>query len=208
MPLTVSGTIWHGRMLPKPGLVLDWQVNALTSVLTGRLRAKVTLSGLDSDLTAQIAVRRDSASLLSAEGTIGWPLVDVLMPGLTIGCNLTARLRDLAIRDIPLHDLIHALPTATGSLQVAQGTCARHDGKFGTVPVPDLTLTIAPKDGGTLGRVTTTAAPDTALTEAEITKDARILIKVYPEGAARVPGMPSSGITELEVPLAVVVQLP
>lgn len=208
VPLTLSGTIWHGRMLPKPGLVLEWQVNALTSVLTGSLRADVTLNGFDSDLTAQIAVSRNSASLLSAQGTLGWPLVDVLMPGLTIGCVLTAHLRDLVIRDVPLHDLVHHLPTATGSLQVAQGTCARHDGKFGAVPVPDLTLTVVPKDAGSFGRVVTTGAPDTPLAEAELTKDARILIKVYPEGAVKVPGMPSSGVTELELPLMTMMHLP
>lgn len=195
-------------MLPKPGLMLEWQVNALASVLTGSLRADVTLTGLDSDLTAQIAVRGDSASLRSASGTIGWPLVDALMPGLTIGCNLTAHLRDLTILGIPFHGLANALPNAAGSLQVGQGTCARHDGKFGTVPVPDLAVTVAPKDGGSLGRVATTQAPDTPLADAELTKDARILIRVYPEGAARVPGMPSGGITELELTLATVVKLP
>ena len=207
-PLTLSGTIWHGRMLPKPGLVLEWQINTLTSILTGSLRADVGLIGLDSNLTAQIAIHRDSVSLLSSEGTIGWPLVDVLMPGLTIGCTLTARLRNLEILDSPLHDLLRELPTAKGSLQVGQGSCQRHDGKFGVVPVPDLTATVTPKDGGSLGRITMTAAPDVPLADAEITKDARVLIKVYPEGAVRVPGMPSSGITELEVPLAAVVHLP
>ena len=199
----VSGTLRSGEASFERGLSLAWQIDPLRSLVAMRLVVAVRATGPQSVLTGDLALSPRTASLSGGQGSVGWPLVAALLPGIEIRCDLSATLNEASVTDLPLRPV--ALPaSASARVTVQQGTCSRKDGRMGIVPVPALTATLAPDGTDLLARVTADEAPDTPLAEMRATGAGRLIVTIHPEGARRVPGLPASSATELDLPLSVI----
>lgn len=200
----ISGTAWHGAATFAEGSSLQWHVDAKATIARRAVVAPITITGPDVDLRGSLVVGLRTAGIEGMHGVVGWGLVGALMPSSEIGCVLSARLIDLVAIGIPLRAGMTSIPQATGVIEVDAGSCSRADGQFGIVPVPALVVRIDPKDGGTLARITATDAMNVPLADAELTTDGQVIVTVHPEGARRVPGMPSTTPTTLEFPLSAI----
>ncbi|MBA3324315.1 MAG: hypothetical protein H0T41_03245 [Rhodobacteraceae bacterium] len=69
------------------------------------------------------------------------------------------------------------------------------------VPAPAILGELETTGTGLRGVLSLAETPGEALAEAVITNDDRLLLTVYPAGAALVPGLPTAGEISLEFPL-------
>lgn len=188
----LSGGLWAGRAALAGGHALEWRLSA-RDLWRGRLTAEATLEGPDTVLDGDLA-----ASPFGVEAT-GWtgragPSLLALGPRLIVeGC--TSR----AVVDVGrLAWSRSGAAAAEGTVAIAGGTCALRRGG-GALEVPAMTLALS--TAGADAQATLTRDEDgAALASLGVTGDRRLLLRVEPEGAALVPGMPASAATELEYP--------
>lgn len=193
-----SGTVWNGAADLPGGHSVRWHVDLPGSLASRGLALDVVLRGPGTDLGGRVTLRGLSGRDLRIDGLSGpaaWPLVATLAPKLRIACDAAAVLRDIEITVIP------GRRSGEGGLSSGPGSCTRIDRAMPPVPVPALAGRIATVPTGVRAVLTRAESLETPLAEAEITNDNLLLVTIYPEGAALVPGMPSSGETSLEFPL-------
>jgi hypothetical protein len=195
----LSGTVWHGSA-GLQGHQAMWNSRVWDSVRTLAWVADLRVTGPDTDLVGQWALRPGRATLAPLRGRMGWSLIDAVMPGSEITCATTA--------DV---DVVSAVigpenRAATGQVRLAAGSCARVDGTVTDVPLPALLASIATTPDGIGIDVTGVDAPDVPLGNLLITPDDRLRVTVFAAGAALVPGLPSSGDSQIELPLALFTQ--
>lgn len=186
--VALQGTIWNGRATLQDGYALQWD-GQFGALILARVSANVTLTGADTQLTATVRFSPGTVSVREVAGRAG-PGLLILAPGLPLdGC--TSR----AIVDVPLASFGRGRAAAEGRIDIAAGDCTDFAGN--SIPVPALILTLHSEGNDAVADLTD---PQTALAQLIVAGDRRLLIRVEPAGAALIPGMPTSGRTEIEYP--------
>lgn len=191
-----SGTVWNGEARLAGGHAFDWRLDLRGSLTGLGLRFDATLTGPGADLAAEIAGSPWARSLQvrGLAGRARWPLVEALAPGLDIACDAAAVVETLEVEIAP------GRRSGSGSLRAGPGACLA-PGAMAPVPLPALLGRLETIDVGIRGVLSLADAPDEALAEAVATGDDRLLVTVFPAGAALVPGLPTGGEISLEYPL-------
>jgi hypothetical protein len=197
--VTLSGTLWQGMAVMK-GHQAAWDSRVWDSVTALAWVADLRVTGVDTDLTGQWALRPGGATLAPLRGQMGWSLIDAVLPGLEITCATTADVDVISAAITP------DSRTATGQVRLAAGTCARVDGTVADVPLPALVADIATTADGIGIDITGTDAPGVPLGNLLVTPDDRLRVTVSAAGAAMVPGLPVGGDSQIELPLGLFTQ--
>jgi hypothetical protein len=197
--VTLSGTVWRGQAA-LAGHRAAWQTLPGRSVMAGAWVADLRVTGPETDLAGQAALRPGGARIAPLAGRVGWPLIDAVMPGLEIRCATTADV-DLAEARIRAGDR-----AATGQITLAAGTCARVDGTVKDVPLPAMVARIVTTADGVGMALAAVDAPGVALGNLLVTPDDRLRVTVHATGAAMVPGLPVTGGSQIDLPLALFAQ--
>lgn len=197
--VALSGTVWDGAAAAR-GYRAVWDSQVWPSVMAAGWVADLHINGADTDLAGQWLLRPGTATIAPLRGRMGWALVDAAMPGLEIGCDTVADV------DLGRVSLIQTMRQAMGRVHLAEGTCARVDGTVTDVPLPALLADVDTSADGVRIAVTGVDAPDVPLGQLLITPDDRLRITVHAAGAAMVPGLPASGDSQIELPLALFTQ--
>jgi hypothetical protein len=195
----LSGTLWHG-VAGMQDHQASWNSRLWDSLTAAAWVADLRVTGPETDLAGQWRLRPGGATLAPLRGQAGWALVEAVMPGLEITCATRA--------DVDLARVMVAADAraATGQVRLAAGTCARVDGTVTDVPLPALLAEIATAPAGVGLRITGIDAPGTPLGNLLVTPDDRLRVTVHAAGAAMVPGLPASGDSQIELPLALFAQ--
>ena len=199
----VSGTLWTGAAQIDGAHRVAWETSALESLRRMTVVVNWRLTGPGTDLTGRVAVplppRADQAELDRVDGTISWPFLEAVLPGLQIRCDPQATITSLRVALTP------GLRKGEGSLTIPAGTCARTDGAVAPVPTPALAVILASDAAGLVGVLTQAGVPEVPLATGRLTNDDRIIATIHAAGAALVPGMPSSADSEIELPLSALI---
>ncbi len=198
--VALSGTLWNGIADFAQGHRATWDSRVGASVRARAWVADLRVTGPETDLTGQWALRPGGATLAPLGGRMGWSLIDAVLPGLEITCATTADV------DVARAEFGPDNRAATGQLRLAPGTCARVDGTVTDVPLPAVVADIATTADGVGIAITGVDTPGMALGNLLVTPDDRLRITVFAAGAALVPGLPSSGDSQIELPLALFTQ--
>ena len=156
----------------------------------GRIEADVELRGSDTLITGRAAAGPAALTLRDLRGRVG-PGFLPLVPGLPVE-SCTSR----AVVDVARLRLDRRTAAADGVISIDVGRCVDRLGRDHLLPAMRVDLlsqdgdavAIVSDDGGRLGRLT-------------LTGDRRVLVRVEPEGAVLVPGLPTSGPIIVEYPL-------
>jgi hypothetical protein len=197
--ITLTGTLWHGTAATK-GHLASWDSRVWDSVTALAWVADLRVTGPETDLAGQWVLRPSGGTLAPLQGRTGWMLVEAVMPGLEITCATTA---DIDIANAMVSADARA---ATGQVRLAPGSCARVDGTVTDVPLPALLADIATTQDGIGVTITAVDGPGVPLGNLVVTPDDRLHITVFAAGAAMVPGLPASGDSQIELPLALFAQ--
>lgn len=193
----LSGTLWHGRLQIDGAHHLTWTIRIGGSLWAFGLAADWQIAGPDADISGAAVLRPSGIDLGPLSGRTGWPLVSAVLPNLLIACTGEARLAGVTLQVGP------RVRDASGTVTTPDAECRRLDGQGRAVPAPALHAQLASTDDGTLTLlVTPQAGARVALLSARLTPDDRVVVTIHKEGAALVPGMPSTADSELELPLA------
>jgi hypothetical protein len=196
----LTGTVWNGAADFAQGHRAVWDSRAWDSAIAIAWIADLHVTGPETDLAGQWALRPGDATLARLRGGMGWSLVEAVMPGLEITCATSAEVDLVSVR------VAADGRAAAGLVRLAAGTCARVDGTVGDVPLPALLARIATTADGVGIDITAVDAPDVPLGNLVVTPDDRLRVTVFAAGAAMVPGLPGSGDSQIELPLALFTQ--
>jgi hypothetical protein len=197
--VTLSGTVWHG-VATMNSHQAAWNSRVWDSVTALSWVADLRVTGPETDLAGQWALSPQGGTIAPLRGRMGWTLVDAVMPGLEITCATTADV------DLVSAAISPDARAATGQLRLAPGTCARVDGTISDVPLPALLADIATTPDGVGVTITAVDRPAVPLGNLIVTPDDRLRVTVFAAGAALVPGLPQSGDSQIELPLALFTQ--
>ncbi len=170
---------------------MGWRVSA-RDLWRGRLVADADLLGPDTRLAGVLALTPWQVAALDWTGRAG-PGLLALAPNLAVA-SCTPR----AVVGVERLALWRRAAAAEGEVTIPEGTCTLDDG--GEVPVPAMTLRLTTEGRDALAQLVRDGATPTPLASLAVTGERRLVIRVEPEGAALVPGMPSSAPTILEYP--------
>ena len=200
--VTISGSIWNGSAGFDGNHTVAWETSAWESLRRMTAVVNWRLTGPGTDLTGRVTVplppRIDRALLDAVDGNVGWPLVEAAMPGLAIRCEARAKITGLRVALEP------GLRIAEGNFAAPEGDCSRLDGAVPPVPTPALAANLSSDIEGLVAVLAGADAPETPLVTARLTNTDRVIITIHAEGAALVPGMPSSADSEIDLPLSAV----
>ncbi len=194
-PGRLSGTLWIGQLMLGPGAAVGWQVAPWESVRALALVVNWRLDGPASLLSGRAALRPRQAVVDVVSGTLAGPDVAAAAPSLPVACDGTATTEGMRLAIAPDGR------DGAGDVATAPMTCRRTDGRGTPQAVPALNARLGRTADGLA--VAVTDADGTPLGEARLTDDDRVVVTLRAAGAALVPGLPSSGDSEIEMPLAV-----
>lgn len=193
----LSGTVWKGQMQIDGGHEVTWMAQTGASLWAFGFAADWKLIGPGTDLAGKIVLRPGDVDLGPMSGVAAWPLVAAALPGLPIACTGQARLAAVEVR------LNRAERSGSGTATTSEAECARLDGLTAGVPAPALHAQITTLPEAVQLLVTPQNGARVPLITALLTQEHRLVITIHREGAALVPGMPSSADSELDLPLSV-----
>jgi hypothetical protein len=197
--VTLSGTVWQGKVAIGRHEAA-WDTRLWDSIMALGWVADLRVRGPDTDLAGRWVVRPNGGTLAPLRGRMGWELLEAVMPGLEITCTTTADI------DVTSAAISRDARAAAGQVRLAAGTCARTDGTVTDVPLPALVADIATTADGVGMTITGVDAPEVALGALLVTPDDRLRVTVFAVGAAMVPGLPRTGDSQIELPLALFTQ--
>lgn len=169
------------------GYKLDWTVTP-GALLLGRLAATARLSGADTELTGEFAASLGGVVVRNLQGRAGAGLLQ-LLNGTDLACDSRATLNVGVLR------FGGGRAEADGRIDIAEGMCSA-GGQSAPLPAAEVTLTSDSNDA--LAVIDTQAG--VRIGSARATGDRRMILRLEPEGAAMIPGAPSSAPTILEIP--------
>lgn len=186
---TLSGSLSRGRAGLMGGYTLDWTLYQ-RDVVSGRFTAKVELQGPDTRLEGWVAVSPFAVTAREVQGRAGAGLL-ALFPRLAVeSCN------SRAVVSIDSLSAKRRAFRAQGVIETSQGVCLDRNGN--EIPIPAMVM-----DLSTQGADVNAVLSDdmgTTLARLAVTSERVLRVTVEPQGAALVPGMPSSAATSLAMP--------
>ena len=195
----LSGTVWQGRMQIDGGHAVTWTARIGPSLWAAGFAADWQVTGPGTDLAGKVVLWPGTVDLGPLAGVASWPLISAALPDLPIICNGQARFAAVELR------LNRTERTGTGTVTTEAAECVRRDGQGDPVPTPALHAQIATLPEAVQVLVTPQVGPRVPLMTARLTNGDRLVITIHREGAALVPGMPSTSDSELDLPLAALI---
>ncbi len=187
----LSGSVWSGRAAISGGYALTWDTS-FGGLIVGRITLDGTFAGADTQVTGSVRLSPWSVMFTDVQGRAG-PGLLALLPGLPVTA-CTSR----AIIDVGRAGIGRSWAAADGTVLIAAGTCTDRGGTDLTVPALRMTMQTDGRDAR--AQLTTDDDAATLLASVMVAGDRRLIVRVEPDGARLVPGMPSSAATELEYP--------
>ncbi len=188
--VTLSGSLWSGRATLQGGLVAKWQ-GQWSGLIRGRLGATVEIQGPRTLLDGRIYASPWQIGLQDLSGRAG-PEV------LALGPN-AAPCEGQAIIDIASITVSRSAVSGDGFVRISESTCQPSGGPAFTTPPLHLVLTSEDESG-----VATLTTDDTArdtMGRAQLGPDGWVKLRIDPNAARLMPGLPTSAPTELEFQL-------
>ncbi len=187
---TVSGTLFDGRADLSGGLLLVWNTD-WNKVWSGRLSAPFVLSGRETMLTGDARAGLGGVGLVATQGR-ATPEILALFPdaaGLECQGQAVVAIDRVLWRRSDIQ--------AQGELRFRDLSCNFGSQKF---DLPPTRVDLA--NEGTAARAVFSRDDGTAelFGSIRVTPDRWLRLRIEPEGAQLIPGMPSSSATELEMP--------
>lgn len=196
----VSGTIWEGSASLGDSHSVVWETSGKASLRQMAVVVNWRITGPGTDLMGRaslpLPLRRDRAALDAVRGRVEWPLVEVLLPDLSIRCDVSAELKNLQLF------LVKGTREWAGTISTPPGVCEGIDGTVPAVPTPALTAILTTDAAGLVATVKQSAPPRSALFTVGLTNDDLINLTVHPAGVVLVPGKASTSESEIELPLS------
>lgn len=186
----LNGSAWQGRATLDGGYTLSWDLRGW-SVLTTRAVTDWTLQGPDTQLTGILTVSPWAAEASDVAGRAGLGLL-ALLPGSPLK-DCTSR----AVVDVQTLAWQRDAARAGGVIQIDAGTCQDLLGRATAIPQMTLDLSAQGSDARAV-----LSDRDGTLAQVTVTGDQRLILRVEPEGATLVPGMPTGGPMIIEYPFA------
>jgi len=182
------GSLWQGRAQLVGGNTLDWTYDAKQLF---RLRAgwNVVLKGPDTQLVGLATLSPVAVVVYDISGRAGPELLQ-LVPDIPIE-SCSAR----AVVDVQKLRMTRTAAAADGRILVDEGSCL--DVLERLQPVPQMTVDLFSQDNDAIAVLTDR---DGELARFTVAGDRRFIVRVEPEGATLVPGLPTSGPIILEYP--------
>ncbi len=182
------GGIWHGRATLVNGYSLEWQVRARSLwVLRGVVDWSV--QGSDTQLSGIATVTPWSLRGSDIVGRAGPGLLDFVPDAMLTDCSARA------VVDVQNVVAKQGSFAAAGVVSADAGTCKDLLGRVISLPAMTLDLsTIGDDARGDL------RDRDGRLAQVTVTGNRRVIVRVEPEGAALIPGMPTGGPIVIEYP--------
>lgn len=197
----LSGTVRDGQMRLDGEHLVTWRVNGRASIFRLSLVIGWRVTGPQTDLSGDLALRPAGLSLGPVSGVVGWPLVMGLIPQVAIRCDGQARLDAVEI------DARGSTRRASGAITMPGATCNRANtaatDKTAPVAVPALRAELSTTADALQGLIVAENAPSSPLLTARVTSTDRLVLTIHQAGAALVPGMPATADSELDLPLSV-----
>ena len=183
---TVSGSLWRGRARLSGGYDLTWRWTA-GELLRFSLGVSADLDGVDTQLSGRLFVSPFAVNANDVSGRAGPGLLG-LVPGLPVkGCDTRA------VVDISGFEIGRTSAAALGRIGIAEGTCT--DTRGTAHPFPAMTVDLSTEGDDAVGVL---SSEDARLAQFALSGDVRARVRVEPEGAILVPGLPMGGPIELE----------
>lgn len=184
------GSVWRGRATLDGGYMLNWDLRG-PSILGARAVADWTMQGPDTQLSGVMTVTTRGGRLTDVAGRAG-PGLLALLPGSPL-TDCTSR----AVVDVQTLAWVKDSARAAGVVQIDAGTCNDLLGRAMVVPQMVLDLSAQGNDARAV-----LSDRDGKLAQVTVTGDRRLILRVEPEGATLVPGMPTGGPMIVEYPFA------
>lgn len=180
------GSIWRGRANMIGGYTFDWEAQPGALVL-GRFSIAVDVQGADTQLNGRLFATPWSVAAQEITGRAGPGLIQ-LIPTIPIEtCN------SRAVVDISEVRVWRNAARAEGALAIDAGSCVDLQGR--TQTVPEMSVDLLSQGNDALAILTDR---DGQLARLTLSGDRRIILRIEPEGATLVPGLPTSGPIILE----------
>ncbi len=170
------------------GYALDWSTQSWP-LFAARAVVDWTLQGPDTLLTGVAVVTPWSVAGTDILGRAGPGLI-ALVPG-AVFKNCTSR----AVVDVQELSWRSSAVAAAGVVSFDAGTCEDFLGR--TSSLPAMTLDLSTKGADALAEL---RDRDGRLAQVTIAGDRRVILRIEPEGATLVPGMPTGGPMVVEYP--------
>lgn len=186
---TLSGSLSRGRAGLMGGYTLDWTWSP-RELITGRIAVGIELQGSDTRLEGRVEAVPFAVTARDLRGRAGAGLL-ALFPRLAVeGCNPRAV---VAIDSLSAGRRGFG---ARGMVETSQGICLDRNGN--EIPVPAMVMGLSTE--GADANAILSDDKGTTLARLAVTGDRILRVTVEPQGAALVPGMPSSAATSLALP--------
>ena len=184
------GSAWHGRATLDGGYTLNWDLQG-GSVLTTRTVTDWTLQGPDTQLSGILTASPWAVEVADVAGRAG-PGLLALLPGAPLK-ECSSR----AVVDIQRLAWQRESAHAAGVIQIDAGSCEDLLGRATAIPQMTLDLSAQGSDARAV-----LSDRDSTLAQITVTGDRLLILRVEPEGATLVPGMPTGGPMIIEYPFA------
>lgn len=182
------GNIRAGRATLTGGYALNWDLRE-SQLLRLRALADVTLEGPDTRLEGQVVARLGSLSAQAVSGRAGPGLLALVPDPLISDCSARA------VVDIQGLSISRTAAAANGVVQIDAGQCKDLLGRDMTIPQMTVDLSTQGNDARAV-----VSDRDGELGQITVAGDRRLIVRVEPEGATLIPGMPTSGPVIVEYP--------
>lgn len=182
------GSLWRGRAHLIGGNTLEWSHDPKLLFLL-RARWDVILRGPDTQLSATATISPWAIELKDLSGRAGSELLKLVPDILVDSCNTRA------VVDVQNLRLSRRAAAANGRISIDEGICT--DAFNRRQSVPQMTVNFMTQGQDALAVL---ADRDGQLARFTVAGDRRFIVRVEPEGATLVPGLPTSGPIILEYP--------
>jgi hypothetical protein len=184
----IYGSLWNGRVTLTGGYVVEWRTDP-GQIVFGRFTGDAVLKGADTQVTGTFAATPFSLSAQDIAGRAGPGLLQLFPALLVESCETRAVVDIAAIR------LDRKSAFADGTVAIDAGTCTDTSGTVITLPQTRVNL------GSEARNLTAVLSDrDSQLAKATLASDRRLILRVEPEGAVLIPGLPTGGPIIIEYP--------
>jgi hypothetical protein len=184
----IYGSIWNGRATLSNGYSLEWKLRG-RSVWLVRGVVDWNLQGQDTQLKGIATVTPWSLRGTDIVGRAGPGLLALVPDTMLMDCSSRAV---VDVQDLMVQQGSFA---AAGVISTDAGTCKDLLGR--SVSLPAMTLDLSTIGADARGDL---RDRDGRLAQVTVTGNRRVILRVEPEGAALIPGLPTGGPIVIEYP--------